>query len=71
MAPYAVAPPTTTSGPTHNLLVGTTTGSMMIYNHDMHLVWAAQMPAVTASIAVCTIGKLRGNACYTMNFMLG
>jgi hypothetical protein len=60
IAPYAVASPSSTSGPVHNLLVGTTTGSMMIYNSEMHLIWAAQMPVVAVALAVCNVCKVKG-----------
>lgn len=63
MRPYPVASQSLTTGPTDNLIVSTSVGSMMVYNHDMHLVWAAQLPTTAVAVEICTVGKMRGAFC--------
>jgi hypothetical protein len=48
------------AGPLHHLLVGTSTGNMIVYDHSMKLIWAAQLPTTPVQIGVCTVGGVRG-----------
>jgi Bardet-Biedl syndrome 9 protein len=60
---YKLMPEGPDAAPLHNLLVGTTSGHLMVFQ-EMHLVWCARLHnMVPIQISVADIGGVRGMIC--------